>query len=826
MMEYKNKSAEDDPWADFKTWKARNSKKKDFRESNPEEKLEEKKDAASSNNSISETEEDPYEYSSENIEIDNLPSVSNFNAESIKPSSSRIIDYTHPENIEIDNLSSVSNLNKEANHSFKSPSSQIIDRTLPGFSQIVTNDNLVETSLRKGNKKDRCVYCHTDVTNFSRHLFRKHANEESVLTILQLAKGDAQRKIMINYLRKEGNFTIIGEKITRPVQRPTSQQKHDNIHQTDYFPYRISFNGKSDPIICQYAEDYLRKHKRPHIKNVVSNKIRELGRLLIPLQDIFNINSMLEALKPEHFDKVVSAGRIISGYNEATRSFKAPSLALHLKTILLALCASAKTLLLKKNSILGVTNYDVALRNVKGFRELVDTNWKFEMGSLALKDLNEKHSLNPQKLPVTQDIILFRNYTHEIADTCIKRLKENSQDKESFKKLTESALALTIILNRKRIGDVQYTKLESYTKDSTTNTQEECFNVLSESEKELSKHFKRIITVEKGSRSVPILFSKHVQQCMDTLLAVRYKFVPEENSFLFALPGSSAKWVDGSSILRKYAVYCGAKNPGTLTSSRLRKQIATVLQILNLNDTEMEQLATFMGHTRKTHEDFYRLPEELYQTGKIAKLLLVMERGVASENQGKTLDEIDTALEQWNRESEKVNTTTDTTIESAPLKEHPEHLQEQEICGEYVVNEDAELEAVVMSTPQDITENFEENKENASIQNPMQQWNEWNPKKLKQKKHHALQTPCFSGKSRDLLNEKLHQVIKSRAQLVQLQTDLLKKDDKVKQNQLVEEAEFTKRKRQLELELLELKIEEKKLSITLLKQQLMKNNSS
>lgn len=89
---------------------------------------------------------------------------------------------------------------------------------------------------------------------------------------------------------------------------------------------RISFNGKNDPIICQYAEDYLRKHKRPHIKNAVSNKIREMGRLLIPLQDQYKIYSMLEMLKPEHYDKVVSATRIIAGYSEATRSFKEPSL--------------------------------------------------------------------------------------------------------------------------------------------------------------------------------------------------------------------------------------------------------------------------------------------------------------------------------------------------------------------------------------------------------------------------------------------------------------------------------------------------------------------
>nr|CAI5853491.1 unnamed protein product [Callosobruchus analis] len=123
---------------------------------------------------------------------------------------------------------------------------------------------------------------------------------------------------------------------------------------------RISYNGKSDPIICQYAEDYLRKHRRPHIKHAVSNKIRELGRLLIPLQDEF-------------------------GYDEEKRSFHSASLALHMRASLLGACAAAKCLLLKQDPVLPVTNYQEAIKNIKRFKELVESHWKYAMGSLALR---------------------------------------------------------------------------------------------------------------------------------------------------------------------------------------------------------------------------------------------------------------------------------------------------------------------------------------------------------------------------------------------------------------------------------------------------------
>lgn len=124
----------------------------------------------------------------------------------------------------------------------------------------------------------------------------------------------------------------------------------------------------------------------------------------------------------------------------------------------------------------------------------------------------------------------------------------------------------------------------------------------------MTKNFKRIITIGKGSKAVPILFPKNIQEYIELMLKFRREtdYIPKENPFLFALLGSSSKWIDGSNALRKYANLCGAKHPDTLTSSRLRKQIATVLQILSLSEIEMEQVATFMGHTKKTHEEFYR----------------------------------------------------------------------------------------------------------------------------------------------------------------------------------------------------------------------------
>ncbi|CAH0555073.1 unnamed protein product [Brassicogethes aeneus] len=594
---------------------------------------------------------------------------------------------------------------------------------------ITNHQHKIEISRRNRriwDKKDRCIYCNVDVTNFSRHLFRKHKDKDDIKAILKIPKGGLERKQRLNLLRNQGNLLVYSENVIRPVQRPTlgaadnitfipckyckglykkqalnrhakkcvynteknksgayksegqtllafSESRKPFLNRlrlkTEVFSKmradRISLMGKSDPIVCQYAEDYLKKHKRPHIANLVSNKIRELGRLLLQLQDHYNIHSIIQALRPEHFDKVVSCARILSGYNESTKTFEAPSLALHFRTILLAVCDTASTLLLKKDAILPVSNYDESLKDLKKFRSLVQNNWKFEMGSLALKDLTEKKSLNPQTLPVTNDIIIFNRYCYETAKKAANDLTNDNLNIKAFKKLTETVLSLTISLNRKRIGDVQYTKIKSYT-DIPTERQD--FDSLTETEKQISKNFKRIVSIGKGSKPVPILFPQKIQEFIDLLLLVRKKTnnVPKENPYLFALVGSSSRWIDGYSTLQRYAHLCGAEHPETITSSRLRKQVATVLQILSLNDVEMEQVATFMGHTKKTHEEFYRLPQEVFQTSKITKLLsTLMKKGIDKHDQGKTIGEIDTELNIWEKNENKKTSNNNDPSTSA-----------------------------------------------------------------------------------------------------------------------------------------------------------------
>lgn len=120
------------------------------------------------------------------------------------------------------------------------------------------------------------------------------------------------------------------------------------------------------------------------------------------------------------------------------------------------------------------------------------------------------------------------------------------------------------------------------------------------------------------------------------------------------------------------AIESGAKNPASLTSTKLRKQIATVAQLLSFNEGDVEQLANFMGHSKEIHKTFYRLPENIYQVAKVSKFLLMMEKGDANEYRGKNLDDIDINIDGLiSEESDNDNSDlSEIELNDEIIKEH------------------------------------------------------------------------------------------------------------------------------------------------------------
>lgn len=94
--------------------------------------------------------------------------------------------------------------------------------------------------------------------------------------------------------------------------------------------------------------------------------------------------------------------------------------------------------------------------------------------------------------------------------------------------------------------------------------------------------------------------------CILTTINITLHYITSsDNEYVFATPGSKIKWGKGDVAIKALTRLIKLENPEAISSNKLRKQIATVMQILNLTKDEAKQFATSMGHTQKTHEEFY-----------------------------------------------------------------------------------------------------------------------------------------------------------------------------------------------------------------------------
>jgi hypothetical protein len=208
-------------------------------------------------------------------------------------------------------------------------------------------------------------------------------------------------------------------------------------------------------------------------------------------------------------------------------------------------------------------------------------------------------------LPLVNDIKIFREQCLKNAADCAKIFTEQKDDIKTYKLLVNCTLALLILFNRRRIGDVQFLKIEDYKKDQRSNCAQEFENALSKTERMLTTKYKRVLNSGKGSRAVVILLPEILQNYVNILLNNKEKYIPRDNDYVFAIPGSSIPWGKGDVAIRSLAKKMNLENPHVMTSNKLRKHIATVMQILSLSKDEAKQFSQFMGHTEKTHQEFY-----------------------------------------------------------------------------------------------------------------------------------------------------------------------------------------------------------------------------
>ncbi|CAG9760301.1 unnamed protein product [Ceutorhynchus assimilis] len=481
------------------------------------------------------------------------------------------------------------------------------------------------------DKDHSCYFCHKLLRNLARHFERAHSTEMEVARILTMPKNSKRRREAFNALTRNGDFyhicdVLLLQKGELILTRRPSEEERKFLKYSDYGPcpeclgfmikrhlwHHLKYsctcmrdknnltsekssrlpaaestsllNGIYDDLISRFGAFLYEKYSSTQAE-LIRQSMRQLGRLTIELaKKNTDVHRLVDALTPEKFDAVVLATKslcVTSNEIAKRTEFGIPSLALKIGYSIRKCIGIERGLCLRKGDL---RRNDTLL----GFLSILDLERSIRISSNALATLQSRKLNSVDLLPITGDLIKLSKFL----EFMIQETKNDLERDHSFQnwsKLASLTLSRIILFNKRRSGEAARMKIEQYTKRPLWQSQgvAEIKESLTEFEIKLANALTVVEIIGKRGKKVPILLTKEMKESVDFLLATRIAVgVPEGNPSVFARLGDLNSYMRGHDCIKKWCSEANLESPDTITSTKLRKYVATVCQVLNLKENE------------------------------------------------------------------------------------------------------------------------------------------------------------------------------------------------------------------------------------------------
>ena len=207
-----------------------------------------------------------------------------------------------------------------------------------------------------------------------------------------------------------------------------------------------------------------------------------------------------------------------------------------------------------------------------------------------------------------------------------------SRDEFSF--LQKLLLVRIITLNTRRGGETSKLLLDDFINCDKWKRSEDIERTTDPCEKLLASRLKVIYSKGKRKKRVQTLFPGEVQEAIEVLIKNRTKVgVAASNEYLFACTTKrSVNPIQRWEVVHEVCLKANLEKPHLVTSTKIRKHMATVLQLLDMNNAELEWVTEHLGHTQDVHETWYRLDASTVELTKAPKILIAKDVGVEFTN--------------------------------------------------------------------------------------------------------------------------------------------------------------------------------------------------
>ncbi|KAM4575948.1 uncharacterized protein PAE49_006258 isoform 2-T3 [Odontesthes bonariensis] len=496
------------------------------------------------------------------------------------------------------------------------------------------------------DRKNYCLFCTKPMSKMARHLERVHSDRPEVAIAFQYPIFSKERHRIWTKLTNEGNFahnkTVLktGKGQLAVRKRPKKTLKAvDYIHciyclglygkkamyrHLSKCPNRVKKEGESrgktriisrcvlltvdlgvsesvknilcemiyddvtrtvmdNRIILQFAEQMFNEYGKDVKKHgYIRQNLRQIARLLLEAQKMTPMESLEDFFYPSNFRHVVFAVNVVAGYDPEKKAYSVPSLAIKLGYILQKVCCIVEG----NANESGDASVAEAARN---FLSVYQKKWSKRISSGALTNLKEIKQKREQKIPFVQDVKRLHFHLEGVHSLAEKKLAE-SYCAENYAALARVVLARLIVFNRRKTKEVASIPITAFMSRKRSGVLDDMDFCVSELERTLCGIFTRVDIRGSSGRMVPVLLKPCFESSMQLLISARKACgVSSHNPFVFGRPTALSAY-NGSECVQRFASECGAEHPTELTSVKIRRHFATMLQLINLDEDEARQI--------------------------------------------------------------------------------------------------------------------------------------------------------------------------------------------------------------------------------------------
>ena len=541
-------------------------------------------------------------------------------------------------------------------------------------------------------KKHFCLYCNKAFLNLARHLEFVHSTEKEVIEFSRMIPRCQERLKAVSILRNRGNFIHNLEVLRKQegilivTRRPMVE-----THATHFYPCpmclgfyskcelhrhrcpagesknksKISLQSSkslllgslgeldcdvaellskmrddsigtiamNDHVIKLFGMTLMKKHEKGTQDRMIRERIRQISRFV---DRVRNTNMgmekamLIDILKPCYFDVIIKAVTSLAE-NPGTGLRESKCLPLKLGHTI------KKCLDLLKGQAIRWQDKTLQ-KEVEDLKYLMESEWADKVSSKQLKRIYHAKLNRIEVIPTTEEVKKFMTGLSLEFEDAFAAAQRN-QTVSNGRRLAKVILAQIIAFNKRRAGETAKTEISDFESlKNADQVNEEIFASFSEQDRQVAKSHYLIHIKRKRGRHVPIILTESMKVACEFLLKNRVAFGNlSENIYLFASPGRMGYISTACKIMKDFNNQFQTKN---VTSTGLRKHLATSIQSLNLQDGEQDSVACHLGHDIRVHRGFYRKQDRAIELGTIAKLLHASEHGKIHTNKGKTLAEL------------------------------------------------------------------------------------------------------------------------------------------------------------------------------------------